>query len=110
MDFNNLTREDMEKLEKRYGDLFWKAYKEQVFNELERRENIEKLMETYDRKEKPYTRLLEESQKKAEEKERKMIEAIENVIDWARDTEEQRNRELLGERGKYGNLLDNYIK
>lgn len=52
MDFNNLTRADMEKLEKRYGDLFWKAYKEQVFDELERRENIEKLMETYDRKEK----------------------------------------------------------
>lgn len=45
MNSTALTKAELKKLEQRYGDLFYKAYKSQVMNELERREHIDTLLE-----------------------------------------------------------------
>ena len=45
MSFTTLTKSELEKLEKKYGDLFYKAYKSQVMEELDRREQVDKLLE-----------------------------------------------------------------
>lgn len=42
--FEAMTREELKKLEERYGDLFYKTYRNQVMDELDRREKIEKLL------------------------------------------------------------------
>lgn len=43
--FEAITREELKKLEEQYGDLFYKAYKSQVMDKLDRRERIDKLLD-----------------------------------------------------------------
>lgn len=43
--FEAMTREELEQLGKKYGDLFYKAYRDQVMDELDRREKIDKLLD-----------------------------------------------------------------
>lgn len=45
MNFTALTKAELEKLEQKYGDLFYKTYRSQVINELDRRERIDTLLE-----------------------------------------------------------------
>lgn len=43
--FEAMTKTELEQLGKKYGDLFYKAYRDQVMDELDRREKIDNLLE-----------------------------------------------------------------
>lgn len=93
MGFEQLTKEELEKLEKRYGDLFWNAYRKGVFDELDRRERFDKFSEE-----------LEASRRNRKSE---TLRSIKEIIKTGKEDKERRDRDILE---RYGNLLDKYIK
>lgn len=53
-----------------------------------------------------YGDLIHKAQEKEAEEERNRLKAINEVIEWAKEHEKERN----SNKSKYGHLLDNYIK